>query len=388
MAWYCEEYAKVFGRKPHYQDWWRKDDFAGFKEHFVFKEAGPFAAFQAKFNLLIALNPAQAQALTLTQMVLDRDKELNAFREYRTFLPPTLTGSALDDYATSMLRLFQTYATQTFRPRMAFSIAREPRLAQQTFDWLAEVCGRQPWTDEFITGIDFCGDEFYHPPKRQTSLLAAIPRTGRRCSKPWQVAYHVGEMWDHISLASSARWVMEACQYGIKRIGHGMALGVEPGILLGKTTTEPVSEFKDHKAWLEAHQTHLAELGYPLALQTAYQTLVSRNIVDDTLYIHWTMELCNNVRTFQEALLTWVRSYEPVIEVCPTSNLRIGQLTSLEFHPLPRFLRHGLKVTISTDDPGILDISLADEEKLLLQQFRVTPEILDDMERAAHETFV
>jgi len=57
------------------------------------------------------------------------------------------------------------------------------------------------------------------------------------------------------------------------------------------------------------------------------------------------------------------------LDVCPTSNLRTGALarqlggTTAGYtqHPLPMFLRRGLPVTLSSDDPAMFETSVSDE---------------------------
>jgi adenosine deaminase len=57
------------------------------------------------------------------------------------------------------------------------------------------------------------------------------------------------------------------------------------------------------------------------------------------------------------------------LEVCPTSNLRTGALArqlaastaGYEQHPLPSFIRHGLPVTLSSDDPAMFETTLNEE---------------------------
>lgn len=56
-----------------------------------------------------------------------------------------------------------------------------------------------------------------------------------------------------------------------------------------------------------------------------------------------------------------VRATGAVIEVCPTSNRRIGGITEPAHHPIHRFLAAGLPLVVATDDPGIFGITLADE---------------------------
>src|SRR3972149_6024538 len=58
------------------------------------------------------------------------------------------------------------------------------------------------------------------------------------------------------------------------------------------------------------------------------------------------------------------------LEVCPTSNLRTGALAQhtgeadLARHPLVDYCRRGLRVTLSTDDPGLFDTTLNQEYAL------------------------
>ena len=60
------------------------------------------------------------------------------------------------------------------------------------------------------------------------------------------------------------------------------------------------------------------------------------------------------------------------LEVCPTSNLRTGALAlqlhnpgaTLQQHPLPQLLRHGIPIVLSTDDPAMFHASLGGEYEL------------------------
>lgn len=394
MEWFAAEYEKVFGFKPDYKSWWKSPRNASsqglsgidsFRTHFEFTKPASFAEFQAKFNLLIALNPPDPNNLELVKRVLTKDQSLASFREYRTFIPPYLSEANRESYLLALLKLTKDFMGGGFEPRIAFSILRDPATSKSLYEWLHSFSQRHPWTQDLITGIDFCGDEFYHPPSLKQSFMQAVRNDNRSRPRPWQVLYHVGEMWDRISLLSSARWVVEACQMGVKRIGHGMALGVDPKVLLGKTTKEFALEHTRHQVWMEAYADILDVYGYgkhdqlDLAKLTASQTQVD----SDFHQITWTSELCEQVFLFQNALLKWVKDLDPVIEVCPTSNLRIGQLTTAAHHPLRRFLDAGIRVTTSTDDPGIFAIDLNSEERLLRRAFHVTDDELKQMEANA-----
>ncbi len=49
------------------------------------------------------------------------------------------------------------------------------------------------------------------------------------------------------------------------------------------------------------------------------------------------------------------------LAVCPTSNLRLGVVPSLEEHPLRRLWEAGVLVSVNTDDPGFFDCDLVGE---------------------------
>jgi adenosine deaminase len=53
-------------------------------------------------------------------------------------------------------------------------------------------------------------------------------------------------------------------------------------------------------------------------------------------------------------------------EVCLTSNIQSGAVSTINDHPLPRMLQAGLQVTLNTDDPGVSDTRLSDEYALAI----------------------
>lgn len=69
------------------------------------------------------------------------------------------------------------------------------------------------------------------------------------------------------------------------------------------------------------------------------------------------------------ALLDYLRDNDIPLEVCPTSNLCTRAVTDLAAHPLPVLLRHGVPVTLSTDDPGMFGTSLNHEYALAADAF-------------------
>ena len=48
-----------------------------------------------------------------------------------------------------------------------------------------------------------------------------------------------------------------------------------------------------------------------------------------------------------------------VLDVCPISNVRLGAVSSIAEHPLPRLVAAGVRCSISTDDPAMFDTDLS-----------------------------
>ncbi len=58
-----------------------------------------------------------------------------------------------------------------------------------------------------------------------------------------------------------------------------------------------------------------------------------------------------------------------LLEVCPTSNVHTQVTPSIREHPLPRLTECGVTVCLSTDDPGISNITLTGEYELVQETF-------------------
>jgi len=80
-------------------------------------------------------------------------------------------------------------------------------------------------------------------------------------------------------------------------------------------------------------------------------------------------------------LMDYLAQHQIGIESCPTSNIQTSTVASYQVHPIKQFLKHGLLVSLNTDDPGVSDIEigyeynqaakligLTDSELLQLQQ--------------------
>ncbi|HEX4724134.1 MAG TPA: adenosine deaminase, partial [Pseudonocardiaceae bacterium] len=80
-------------------------------------------------------------------------------------------------------------------------------------------------------------------------------------------------------------------------------------------------------------------------------------------------------------LLDHLRDNDIPLEVCPTSNLCTRAVPDIDAHPLPVLLRHGVPVTLSTDDPGMFGTNLNREYELVAEAFGLGATDLVDLAR-------
>jgi adenosine deaminase len=62
-----------------------------------------------------------------------------------------------------------------------------------------------------------------------------------------------------------------------------------------------------------------------------------------------------------------------LLEICPTSNVVTGQVTSFGVHPIDRLHREGRRVTVNTDGTLFTEVQLSDEYRKLKEHFGWTP---------------
>ncbi len=74
------------------------------------------------------------------------------------------------------------------------------------------------------------------------------------------------------------------------------------------------------------------------------------------------VRLGHGVRCLEDpALVEELRQRQLPLEVCPTSNVCLKVVDTLENHPLPRLIEAGLYVTINSDDPPMFNTTLTEE---------------------------
>src|SRR5467141_3145629 len=114
----------------------------------------------------------------------------------------------------------------------------------------------------------------------------------------------------------------------------------------------------DRAAQLGLHRLmHAGEVGGPEKIREAIDLLGAERIGHGLAAIH------------DPALMDLLAERRIPLEVCPGSNLKTGALAlqlqeeavRIENHPLPKLLRHGIPVVLSTDDPAMFHTTLHEE---------------------------
>jgi len=90
--------------------------------------------------------------------------------------------------------------------------------------------------------------------------------------------------------------------------------------------------------------------------------------------------LGHGVRSIEDpVLVTYLAEKQIPLEICPTSNVRLGVYTDLAAHPLPGLYYAGVPVTINSDDPPLFNTTLNDEVKLLVDPFNFDIDTINEI---------
>lgn len=154
--------------------------------------------------------------------------------------------------------------------------------------------------------------------------------------------------------AAAAREVAQ-CAVGLRGAGV-VALGMG-----GDELARPAAEFRDVYDYAGAaglHRlVHAGEVGGPDSVRDAVEILGAERIGHGI------------AAATDSKLMAMLAERSIGLEICPTSNLRTGALARclghagarLADHPLPKLVRAGIPVSVSTDDPAMFEATLVGE---------------------------
>ncbi len=120
---------------------------------------------------------------------------------------------------------------------------------------------------------------------------------------------------------------------------------------------------------------HAGEFAGPASIWTAVYQLGARR-------------LGHGIRAAEDPeLLNRLRERGVTLELCPTSNLRLGLCDSMEALPIRQLMAAGVPVTVNSDDPVLLGTDISRELEVVAATFAFTPDevrtLVDTASRAA-----
>jgi adenosine deaminase len=75
-------------------------------------------------------------------------------------------------------------------------------------------------------------------------------------------------------------------------------------------------------------------------------------------------------------LMRFIAERNVTIETCPVSNVRTGAIASVADHPIRKFIKNGIRVTVNSDDPSMFGTNMNNEYIQLHEQLGFTvPEL-------------
>ena len=374
-----ENFERAFGRRPDAVDLFRRalsrdeEGLTDLRRHYILGRAdgGDFHKFIAKFSLLACLYRhfiKMGRDAELVRRVAERHRaEGLDYIEYRA-LYPRGTEDAEDFLAfhhqnASVLR---QSSVAGFTARYIISLPRRQPL--QCFELVERLLRDSPELVETVVGIDLCDVEEGFPPKAVRPLFEHLERfNSTNPELALEVVYHVGESFFDKSLESAVRWCHEAAELGARRLGHVIALGLDPEIAVARRPraheTELVSERLDQIAYDLSHADGLSGAGVNIETDALEEERCGLQKRPDGAEVEraYSPERLEEVRQRQEFVLTKLDELGAVVECCPTSNALIGAVGDPGDHPVHRLLDSQVGLVIGADDPGIFDSPLAAE---------------------------
>lgn len=79
------------------------------------------------------------------------------------------------------------------------------------------------------------------------------------------------------------------------------------------------------------------------------------------------------------ALVEYLAEHRILLEVCTTSNLRLGVPPNYASRPMPRLLAADIHLTVNSDDPQLFSTTFKDEAALLPEPFGLVPGEIDEL---------
>lgn len=193
------------------------------------------------------------------------------------------------------------------------------------------------------------------------AMHAAILRGIERAERDFPIAVGLIALLQRIKTAEENRYWLD---FAIEKKADFLAIDLADNELAhGPETFVPL--FDRAKSEGFAVTIHAGEAEGPQA---------ARNIRNSIELLH-ADRIGHGVRILEDPeVLDFVRERGTVLELCPTSNWLSGVCPTRESHPFRAIMDAGVRTTVNTDDPGIMNIDIMDEYRLLRDAMNFTAE--------------
>lgn len=196
-------------------------------------------------------------------------------------------------------------------------------------------------------------------------------------------------------------WVCESANKAAKEFGISVSL-------IASVNRHESVELAEHVAWQAAARIGAGILGLDLAGDEAgFSALLFLGVLIEahqyglklTVHagewagaanVHEALEtiipdrIGHGVRVMEDPnTVALAREIGTAFEVCVTSNYQTGVVQSLEEHPIVKMLNAGLNVSLATDNPSILQITLTDEYHRVCEDLGMQHKLLKERILAA-----
>jgi adenosine deaminase len=92
--------------------------------------------------------------------------------------------------------------------------------------------------------------------------------------------------------------------------------------------------------------------------------------IRDAIHLLGAERIDHGVRAAEDpALMDELRDRRMPLDITPSSNVRLGLYDRYDDHPIERLRRHGIAVSVGSDDPELLETTLVDEYARMVETF-------------------
>jgi aminodeoxyfutalosine deaminase len=230
-------------------------------------------------------------------------------------------------------------------------------------------CLRTP-DDYRLVAYEF-GAEMARQNTRYAEATFTMSTNMRLTGLPWQeilAGLNEGRRQAHTQFRVDWRWVFDICrdnpdtqttileialearEDGVVALGLGGSEALFPPDLFSAT-------FERARQAGLPRVPHAGETAGPASIWTALRALHADRIG-------------HGVRAAEDArLVRHLRDAQIPLEICPTSNIRLGVYRDYASHPLRHLWEQGLLITVNSDDPPMFGTDLVREYELLVTEF-------------------